>query len=156
MDVAMCLDTSLFSGDIMIINSDANSKEKIIKELAKKLYEEKYVKESYMEAVLKREEAYPTGIPTKPIGVAIPHTDIEHIIKPGIAVATLINPVTFNEMGAPENVVDVRVVFMLAVAEPHMQIQLLQGLMSIIQNKDIVLNLLEQNNYISALDVLSR
>lgn len=51
------------------------------------------------DALLARERVYPTGLPT-PIGTAIPHADPEHVLQPGLMVASLVRPVPFAQMGA--------------------------------------------------------
>ena len=58
----------------------------------------------------------PTGLPTVPIGVALPHADPDAVLHPAIAVGRLVTPVMFREMGTPENGVQVRIVFLLALS----------------------------------------
>lgn len=43
--------------------------------IAQPLVEDQDVVAEYPSQVIKREEGFPTGLPTEPIGVAIPHTD---------------------------------------------------------------------------------
>ena len=88
------------------MNSTAATREEALAELAKMLMANNYVHASFAQAVLHRENEFPTGLPTNPVGVAIPHTDIEHVISPAIAVSILANPVQFNEMGNPDNQVE--------------------------------------------------
>ncbi len=59
-----------------------------------------HVRASYKEALLAREERFPTGLPTQVMAVAIPHTDVEHVERSFISVARLAEPVAFHEMGA--------------------------------------------------------
>ncbi len=49
----------------------------------------------------------------------IPHCDSEHVIKPGIGIATLKDSVAFQMMGDPETILHPKVLFMLALTEPH-------------------------------------
>lgn len=39
------------------------------------LKEKGYVRDSFLDAILAREKAYPTGLPTLPVAIALPHTD---------------------------------------------------------------------------------
>lgn len=64
--------------------------------LTKPLYQDNLVKESFIGKVVAREKTYPTGIPTANIGVAIPHTDSEHVNSNAISVGVLKNPITFK------------------------------------------------------------
>ncbi|MBU5585366.1 PTS sugar transporter subunit IIA, partial [Enterococcus sp. S181_ASV_20] len=55
-----------------------------------------FVHPSYQQAVIERERIFPTGLPTKGINVAIPHTDSIHVKKEGFLVGVLEKPVTFE------------------------------------------------------------
>lgn len=127
--------------ELIQIDAEADDKEGIIKKLANLLISKGYAKESYLEAILEREKVFPTGLPTEGVGVAIPHADIKHVIKPAIAVAILKHPVQFNVMGNPEEKVSVKIIFMLAITDPNIQLKLLQDLMEIFQNKQLLLKL---------------
>jgi PTS system galactitol-specific IIA component len=102
------------------------------------LYENGFVKESYLEAIKKREKNFPTGLQLNRYNVAIPHTDPEHVVKPAIAIATLKNPVIFKNMANPLEDVEVSLVFMIALNESHSQVEMLQQLIQLIQN-DVLL-----------------
>ena len=95
------------------------------------------VKASYKGAVIKREQVFATGLPTlnENIGVAIPHTDIEHVNTAAISFTRLKEPVEFTVMGDETSKVKVKLVFMLALKEAHAQIEMLQSLMAIIQDE---------------------
>ena len=47
--------------------------------------------------------------------MAIPHADPEHVLAPGIAIATLANPVRFRQMGSPGVQLEVSIVVMPAL-----------------------------------------
>ncbi len=119
---------------LIVCNLIARNSEEAIRVLARKLYEEGFVKESFEEAVLKRENEMPTGLPLGDINAAIPHADIEHVLKPALAVATLAAPLPFRIMVEPDNTVDVRIIFLLALNEPHAQIKMLQTIAMALQD----------------------
>lgn len=105
--------------ELILIKEQVNNKEEIIQKLGALLYNQNFVKKSYINAILEREKAFPTGISTKVTGVAIPHTDSIHVNKSAIAIATLNTPVVFEAMGYPGKVIDnVEIVMMLAVMDP--------------------------------------
>jgi PTS system galactitol-specific IIA component len=134
------LDLKLVDSNLVMVNIEASTKEEALKKLAGRMCENGYVKESFANAILEREKVFPTGLPTEGFGVAIPHTDVEHVNKPGIALGILQNPVKFNMMGDcdPDNLIDVKVLFMLAIKEPHMQLKLLQDIMEMIQDSELL------------------
>jgi galactitol PTS system EIIA component len=86
----------------------------------------------YAEAAVERERVFPTGLPTEPIGVAIPHTD-QGVVAPAIAVLTLREPVPFLEMGTGEREIPVTVVMMLALEAGSAHVEALGTLAEMIQ-----------------------
>lgn len=118
------------------LQSEAKNSEEIIRILAARLERLGYVKPSYADAVVRREQVMPTGLPLeRDENVAVPHTDPEHVLKAGIAVATLKSPVIFANMEEPEEEVPVGVVFLLAIDDKDKQIETLQGIMATIQDE---------------------
>src|SRR5690606_25252813 len=85
--------------ELALINIDAASKEEVLELLGNKLLDKGFVKEGIVASVLQREASYPTGLPTQPHGVAIPHTDGDMVNESKIAFASLKNPVGFTAMG---------------------------------------------------------
>jgi PTS system galactitol-specific IIA component len=96
--------------------------------MADVLYRDGSVKDTYFDAMLERERAYPTGLPTQEVKVALPHAGVEHVNYSAMAVGILAHPVKFGEMGAPDNELDVEIVLMLANADPDEQVQTLRKL----------------------------
>lgn len=113
----------------------AKSWEEAIRELSVLLHAGGYVRETFADAVVRRELDFPTGLQTSTIGVAIPHTDVDHVIEPAMAVGVARPPIDFGRMGgrAGESV-SVQLVVLLAVKKPEKQLQTLQGLMDFFQN----------------------
>ena len=68
--------------------------------------------------------------------VAIPHADNNLVNTTSIAVASLKNPVKFHNMEEVDQTVDVQIVIMMAIAEPHGQIEMLQRIIGFIQNDE--------------------
>lgn len=120
------------SGELSLVNLTAANSTEVLTALADAAFAAGWVKESFREAVIAREDEYPTAIPAQ-TPVALPHTDTEHVLKAGLAVATLTEPVIFGEMGSPENEVPVQVVVMMLVTDPSKQVQMLGKLIGVIQ-----------------------
>lgn len=129
--------------DCVLFSEGGESKETLISKLSSLLFENGYVKESYEEAVLKREQEYATGLPFEAMGVAIPHTDAEHVNKTGIAVAILDKPVQFNVMGSENEIVDVSIVFLMAIADLENYVFFLKNLISAFQERGNLVKLKE-------------
>lgn len=123
----------------VILNLDASDSEEVIRTLGQKLYEQGYVHETFSEAAIEREKSLPTGLPLMGnINAAIPHTDIVHVKKPGLAMATLAKPVTFHNMVSPDETVDVQFVVLMALDEAKAQVEMLQALAGLLQNPDTI------------------
>jgi Phosphoenolpyruvate-dependent sugar phosphotransferase system, EIIA 2. len=73
-----------------------------------------------------------------------------------MVVATLKDPIRFHVMGSPDNEIDVKIVFMLAVKDPNKQIQLLKNLMNIFQDREALQNLIDSNDKKEVLNLLSK
>ncbi len=135
----------IISSNLIFKEIEVSNNEDALKFLGQRLFDKQYVKESYIEAVIAREKKYATGLPTEIYGVAIPHTDIVHVNEPGIAIGILNKPVKFIMMGTEDTEIDVKVVFMLAVKEPKEQLQLLEKLMTVFQDKSMLNNIVNLN-----------
>lgn len=122
---------------------DADTYEDVLKQVGEAMTQEGYAKESYVDALIKREKEFPTGIDVDGIGVAIPHTDVSHVKKPGIAIAVLNKPATFIQMGTDNEPVEVRLIFMLAMVNPNKHIDQLQRILAVIQDTDVLKQLHE-------------
>lgn len=116
-------------------NNLKNNKE-VLSSLADYLIEEKMVKPSFKNAVLEREDSYPTGLQFDGYGIALPHTDSEHVIKSQIAIMTLEKPVKFIEMASTDKEIDVKTIFMLVLKDSNQHIKILQKVMELLQDKE--------------------
>ncbi len=133
----------------------ANAAE-IITHLGNRLYEAGYVRDSFVAAALAREQELPTGLPLAgQVNAAIPHTDIEHVLKAGLALATLAEPVTFQNMAIPAEAVPVQLVFLLALDQPKAQIEMLQEIASLLQQPAVVARLMEAHDFEDVKTILS-
>lgn len=138
----------LLDQDALCLNMDAKNAEDAIENLGIRLYIDGYVRDTFVDAALAREKKLPTGLPLGgEINAAIPHTDIIHVIKPGVAMATLKRPVIFKNMVQPEEDVSVRLVFLLSLEHPHSQIEMLQEIAGVLQKPEVVEKLMAANSF---------
>lgn len=101
---------------------------------------------SLVGAVVERERKYPTGLPTA-VPAAIPHTDAVHVLRAGLGVATLREPVEFGQMGTAGVTLPVRFVVMLFVTEPAEQVDALQQVLERLRDAAGVQALLEHTDH---------
>jgi PTS system galactitol-specific IIA component len=138
----------LLQPESVLLNCDLKTAEEVIEAIGCKLYEAGYVKASFVSAAIEREKTLPTGLPLGGgINAAIPHTEIEHVIKPALGMATLKNEVNFRNMVSPDEFVPVKLVFLLALEQPKAQIEMLQEVAGVLQNPKLVSKLLELRSF---------
>jgi galactitol PTS system EIIA component len=130
----------------LITGIDFETKEEALQYVGNYLYEKGFVKESFTQALLDREKVYPTGLPTEPIRVAIPHADVEHVNKPAIAVTILNKPLEFHNMADNQSTEEVNIIFVLAIKTPKSQIDLLQKLMEFFESGEKLKELTKVKN----------
>ena len=126
----------------IITGIDAQNWKEAIYILADVLHKNGYVRDSFGEAAIEREKVFPTGIENGGSNFALPHTDPEHVIKPGIAVGILNKPIPFKRMDDDNEYVEIPIMFMLAIKEPDEQISALRTLMLLLQDRSVFQDLL--------------
>ncbi|MBI9046471.1 MAG: PTS sugar transporter subunit IIA [Anaerolineaceae bacterium] len=138
----------LLNEKTICLNLEAQDSSDVITTLGKLLYDSGVVKHSFISAALKREAELPTGLPLSGShNAAIPHTEIEHVHQAGLAMATLISPVTFQNMISPSDPVEVRLVFLLALDQPKAQVEALQEIAGVLQSEEIVNALINAKDF---------
>ncbi len=90
------------------------------------------VRPSWRDAVIRREERFPTGLPLEP-PVAIPHADGEHTVKDGFVLTRLTEPLAFGAMGgADATPLDVRLAVFIAAGAGTSQVEALEKLLGVL------------------------
>lgn len=128
---------------LVITHLEASSSEEVLQVLAEKLAMEGYVKPEYIEAIQQREKEYPTGLPSSVPAIAIPHANYELVNKTTLAIATLKRSVMFHNMEDVSEKIPIQIVIMMAIGEPHGQIEMLQKIVTIIQDEALRIQLLD-------------
>ena len=126
----------MFSSELILPDIKAQSWQEILEKAGDYLFEKGYVKDSFKDALIQREYKYPTGLPTNGVRVALPHTDVVHVKKPGILFMNLDQPVAFKEMGNGERDVMVEMVFVIAVHHTEKEVEVLRSLMAFFTDED--------------------
>lgn len=123
--------SDLLSEDLIFFGVEAENRTQLLTNLSEILFQRGYVKESFLHAVLEREAQYPTGLPTQMIKIAVPHTDIQHVNKAGILIASLKEPIMFKDMGNGVDDIPVELVFMLSINAPKEHVLVLQQIIGL-------------------------
>lgn len=148
---------TLLDSRCVLLKCEYKKSDDVITAIGKRLFDAGYVRDSFVQAAIDRESQLPTGLPLAGgINAAIPHTEIEHVIRPALGMATLSNPVDFQNMVSPTEIVPVRLVFVLALEQPKAQIEMLQEVASVLQNKELVADIINQNSYEGVIELFEK
>ncbi len=129
--------------DNIYLDIEASDYKEVLQIMGGILLEKGYVKDSYTDALLEREELSPTGLPVEPVSIAIPHTDPCHVIRPCVIVLKLKQPVRFKEMANPEHMVDAAWIFGLVFDDGNKQLPLLASVIELAQDETAMNGLMD-------------
>lgn len=133
--------TSYLQESLILVQKAFSSKEELFKQITKIALEKDFIREDFLERIEDREKKFPTGIQLATCGVAIPHTDAECILNEFIAIVTLRDAIEFYSMEDNEQSIQVKIVFVLGLNQPHAQLDMLQSLVALLQNEQFLTNL---------------
>ncbi|OIJ12579.1 PTS sugar transporter subunit IIA [Anaerobacillus alkalilacustris] len=145
-----------FDETLILQDLQGDSVKEILENMGKNLREKGLVKDSFIEAVIERENKFATGLPTRSISVAIPHTDSEHVNQKSISLGILKDTVDFGIMGEESATTPVKLVFMLAMNEQHSQLSLLQKLMQLFQEEETLQRLVNESSKTTIKEIINQ
>ncbi len=145
----------LFKEELIELDIQAHDKNDFFEKVSSELVEKGYVEKSFGEAIIERENNYPTGLQLDGFAVAIPHTDVIHIKKPFVAVKRLAEDIDFYQMGTDDVIVPVKDILILGIKEPKNQVGLLSDLMSCFADSDFVQKYRLVNTKDSIIDLIN-
>ena len=144
-----------FDQELCLFHIKPEDRTQLFENMYEKLHLAGCVKASFLEGITTRESEYPTGLEFNGIGFAIPHTDSVYVNKSQICFASLDKPIVFQDMTDKNHDIEVNLVFMLAMAVPHEQVETLQNLMTLFTDGEKVNKLRElssQEDFIKLLN----
>ncbi|MBO0451747.1 MULTISPECIES: PTS sugar transporter subunit IIA [Enterococcus] len=127
---------NLVERNCILLDQDVHSFEEVIQLIGVEFEKAQIVKPSYVDAVIAREKTFPTGLAADGHNIAIPHTDPEHVLRPGMGVVITKEPIEVSMMGSPDIKLQSRIFFPLAMEHPKKQLALLRQLMSVFKTRE--------------------
>lgn len=127
-----------FKKEYMYFGLEGNNFEELTEHVSEILWKKNLIEDTYLDALMKREEEYPTGLITKFLNIGLPHTDSEHIKKPFVFIVRTNKPINVKQMGDNQEM-RVENFFFLGITKPTEQVELLQ----------IIMNLFMDDNFVS-------
>lgn len=143
-----------YNKELVFFDVDASNDIDIITFLSGELKKTGKIKDNFTEEVVKREKEYPTGIECGEINISVPHADYHLVNESSIAIAILKHPVKFRKMDNPEEKINVSIVIMLAIDQPHAHIDILKKVFTFIQNQELLKEIVNNNNHEIALKTI--
>lgn len=122
----------LYTPDLVFFDFEADNYMNLFEKLSVIMLKKGYVKESWLEAIIAREREFPTGLMFDSIGVAIPHVDPQHILKPYIAIIKPKTTISFEPMAnMVDHAIDTNLVVNLGLLKhAEDQVEVLQSMMA--------------------------
>ena len=131
------MDTIIYP-ELIASSITAENADDAIRQVGKIFLDNGFVKDTYIDAAIAREVNFPTGLQLKDIGIAMPHTDRQHVNKAAICIAKMEKPVQFGHMGSGEPKVAAEILFMMAILDPNDQVDNLQKVLKVFGSADAV------------------
>jgi len=133
--------TGLVTSPSMILTDcEAKSDVEVIKLLSGLEMEQGYVEEIFIEKIIEREKAYPTGLPTE-VQIAIPHVH-DGCKKSFFSAAVLKEPVKFGSMDGSDDPIMANIVFLFGITDPSHQVKVLRKFSEVFQDADLLRDLI--------------
>ncbi len=111
------------------------SQEELLTHVCQKLEANGIVTSGYLEELMEREIEFPTGIVTKYMNIAIPHTNSKKVLDTLIVVSKLEHPIMWGNMEDLESKIPVQIVFNLILKEESKHMEVLQQIIALIQSE---------------------
>lgn len=128
---------SFFKENLIYLDLEFNNRFEFLEFIGAELLSKGYVKESFTEGLTNREAKYPTGLPSVPYAVAIPHCEAHHVISNTISIVRFKNPIKFLEMGTLDKEIFVKFAFVLTL-DGKQQVVILKDLMSLFMDSNFM------------------
>ncbi len=139
----------------IVVGLDALDARDAVDKLVQMLVATGHVTPEFAEDVWRREATFPTGLPTQPLAVAIPHADPDHVLQSAVCIGVLKSPVRFAQMGTDgSTILEAHILFMLAIKEREKQVEMIQQLMTLIQSPALLEGLTKTHDPNSAIELI--
>lgn len=124
----------ILNEECILLNIPVGSVREVIFLLSDLLEKQGAVSSKYAEVAFKREQKYPTGLPSQPNAIALPHTNCEEVYQPALAFARLEEPLFFGSMENHSIDLPVSMVFLMANNKTQDQIRMLRKISRMVRN----------------------
>jgi PTS system galactitol-specific IIA component len=143
--------------DHILLGVEAVNAQDAIRIMTAALVQTGHVKPEFADDVWEREKTFPTGLPTQPLPVAIPHADPTFIQQSAVGIGVLKSSVLFGQMGTDGSTeLEIKVLFLLAIKEREKQVEMIQQLMTLLQTPSLLEGLSVEKQPAAVLDLINK
>lgn len=147
--------SNLFDKELIFLDVNASDRNDLYEKVSEKLEVLGFVKDSFSEALIKREDEFPTGVITQYLPISLPHANPENVNKPFIAVVQTKDTIKVQQMGTNEEEKTKNFFFLGIVKETQdLQVKLLQRFMQLMNDQEFVMDFKKMNNSADMYDYL--
>jgi len=132
--------------NIQVLNICKSTKEAVLQDLSSAAISAGFARQGFYEAILEREDAYPTGLHTPGFEIAIPHADAEWTLEPSLTIGILDEPVVFQPMGGEGGEVQAKLIFMLTIKDPSEHLDFLKAFSSLMEDSEILVDFVHRGD----------
>ncbi len=129
---------NLFHLDLVHLGIDGRTENEIFEKVYVILKSRGYVTEDYLEGIKKREEEFPTGLITKFLNIALPHSEPEFVNKAFVCIVRLEKNVIVRQMGDNQEI-QVKDLFFLGIKDGRSQAGLLSQFVNLFMDEEFVI-----------------
>lgn len=141
--------------DLILEFSGCKTWKESLHEISRALFQRGYVTSGYENAILQRESDYPTGLDFEDgLPIALPHADSSHVKETGIGLAVFPTKSVFRRMDDPQKEVKVTMAVIIAMKEGTHQVDLLQELMELFQNRQLRQHIVDADSRLEIVRIL--
>jgi|GEM_PF-129138 PTS system galactitol-specific IIA component len=105
-----------------------------------------WVRETFLAALQRREQEYPTGLDFGAFAVAVPHIDLEHVRRSALVIALTDQPVTFQAMDDASRPLRCRLAIFPVLAAAEHQVTFLSAVVTALQQPGFYNMIVEQES----------
>ncbi|MBR5559338.1 MAG: PTS sugar transporter subunit IIA [Oscillospiraceae bacterium] len=139
----------------VILGLEASDRDDCIRKIVAHMAENGYVGLDYADAVIERENKYPTGLPTEGVVTAIPHANCGTVHITGMALAVLTHPVGFYNMADSSELLKPEIVCVIANTDASQQLSTLRQLMTCFSEEELLLKIKAAATAEEIIDILA-
>lgn len=139
-------------GLILLHQSFENSKE-LLTTMAGLAKEQGLVDDTYLPALLERENEFPTGLEL-PVNISISHI-ATGVNRSFVSIATLEHPVMFKSMDLSDKELEVQIAFVFGILDPQSQIEILRRFAGSFSDGERIMGLVNSESEKELIDKLN-